>query len=120
MAEAIEKNPIAPSNSTANELNNEMNSITNDSPSKNKSITTDLINKIGKLNIIFLTIPIVLLIGLAINKPKFLTKEVTDDGDNTKSKLVLNYKKLLLTTLIISLLFPAVYYGYTFYYKKNN
>jgi len=116
MTEVIEGNIITP-DSTAKELNKAMSAL--DTPDvKSDSTVSKLITKIGKLNLVFLVIPILILIILSIKKPTFVTKEVEDPNDNTKNIRVLNYKMLLIVTLFISLIFPAAYYGYTFYYKK--
>jgi hypothetical protein len=103
--------------STAKELNKAMSAL--ETSNDEESSTTKLINKVGKLNLLFLSIPIVILIALAIRQPKFVTKEVKDPSDSDKNTRVLNYNRLLIVTLCISLVFPAAYYGYTFYYKKN-
>ena len=116
MTEVIEGNIITP-DSTAKELNKAMSAL--DTPDvKSDSTVSKLITKIGKLNLVFLVIPILILIILSIKQPTFVTKEVEDPNDNTKNIRVLNYKMLLIVTLFISLIFPGVYYGYTFYYKK--
>ena len=103
--------------STATELNKAMSAL--ESSDNEESGTKKLINKIGKLNLIFLSIPIIILIALAIKQPNFVTKEVIDPTDSAKNTRVLNYNRLLVVALFISFVFPAAYYGYTFYYKKK-
>jgi hypothetical protein len=77
------------------------------------------INTIGITNLIFLVIPMMIMAILVINKPSIVTKEVEDTKDKTKKTKKLLYMRLLGLTLIISLLFPAAYYGYLYFYKKN-
>lgn len=103
--------------STAKELNKAMSALESSDPQD--SGTKKIINKIGKLNLIFLSIPIIILIALTIKQPNFVMKEVKDPADSSKNSTVLNYNRLLVVTLCISLVFPAAYYGYTFYYKKK-
>lgn len=65
-------------------------------------------------NIILLSIPIVILIGLVYIKPKFVL-DISEDKDVPPR---INFKKLLMTTTVVSIILGCLCYFYLF--KKFN
>ena len=86
--------------------------------SKSSNASKSLLNTLGITNLIFLVIPFLMVVALAMLKPSVIMKEVDDSNDKGKKIKKLNYMRLLGLTLILSLLFPVTYYGYFYYYKK--
>jgi Na+/H+ antiporter NhaC len=99
---------------TINKLNDKVNKFT--STDINISDTKQSILKILKYPFIYYTvIPFIILIVLWFLKPSIIIEEININEDSVKKKI--NYKKLLLMTIIITLIIFLVYFSYI-YEKK--
>ena len=105
--------------SNVNSLTREMQDLDTEMLKSSSSTTSkSLLNTLGITNLIFLVIPFLMVIVLAMLKPSVIMKEVVDANNKEKKIKKMNYVRLLGLTLILSLLFPITYYGYFYYYKK--
>ena len=105
--------------SNVNSLTREMQDLDTEMLKSSSSNTSkSLLNTLGITNLIFLVIPFLMVIVLAMLKPSVIMKEVVDTNNKDKKIKKMNYVRLLGLTLILSLLFPVTYYGYFYYYKK--
>lgn len=63
----------------------------------------------------YIAVPVSILIILLLAKPVFIMSEVSIDGKMSEKKL--NYKKLIISVAILSLIAGIAYFGYS--YKKK-